>query len=500
MVDEHGHSHAQSHGHDPGDVSEIEALDAAGQSLADALRVSFRLLTFIMVLLFVGFLCSGITCINPQEVGIKKTFGRVVGVAEQGLTYTWPFPIGEIEKIAINEKQLEVEDFWMHETPQDKTKDLSERAPSKQGLRPGWDGALLTGDRYLLHVHLTCNYRIADALAFKEIVGSDPEAEAELIRSAVCSGVIHAAADRTAEGIMGDHLSFTLAVKERAQRQLSDALGIREQSVRLLESMLGGADAAGRTWKELRLLPAAERGERIAALPGRADDKAVLADLLATNKTGAGILISNISMRPPTWPLLARAAYENAQRAVQQQQQTINKARADARGTLTDAAGKSYIALVVDTSGEDKKTGGDGGWIGRYEKARSAGRDAEAEQLLERIDAQLDSQSTAGEARGILDAAESDKTATIQGVRQDVEAFEQLLPGFRKTPKFLLERKWAETLEEILSAPTNEKIVVEVRGDTVVIRTKQDPRVAKDILRARLKAQKQAADKKKESP
>jgi regulator of protease activity HflC (stomatin/prohibitin superfamily) len=497
MVDEHGHSHA----HAPADAGETEALDAAGQSLADALRVSFRLLTFIMVLLFVGFLCSGITCINPQEVGIKKTFGRVVGVAEQGLTYTWPYPIGEIEKIAINEKQLEVEDFWMHETPQDKTKDLSERAPSKLGLRPGWDGALLTGDRYLLHVHLTCNYRIADALAFKEVVGSDPEAEKEIIRSAVCSGVIHAASDRTAEGIMGDHLSFTLAVKEHAQRQLSDALGIREQSVRLLEGMLADADAAGRTWKELRLLTATERGGRIDALPGRADDKAVLADLLATNKAGAGILISNISMRPPTWPLQARAAYEVAQRAVQQQQQTINKAQADARGTLTDAAGQSYVALVIDSSGTIQDEGAnDGGWIGRYEKARGADRDAEAEQLLEEIDTQLDSQSTAGEARGILDAAESDKTATIQGVRQDVEAFEQLLPGFRKTPKFLLERKWAETLEDILSAPTNEKIVVEVRGDTVVIRTKQDPRVAKEILRARLKAQKQDADRKKESP
>ena len=437
-----------------------------------------------------GFLCSGITCINPQEVGIKKTFGRVVGVAEQGLTYTWPFPIGEIEKVRIDQKQLEIEDFWMHETPQDKTKGLSERAPSKQGLRPGWDGALLTGDRYLLHVHLTCNYRIADALAFKEIVGSDPEAEKELVRSAVCSAVIHAAATRTAEGIMGDHLSFTLAVKEQTQRQLSDALGVHERCMRLLEGMLGDADQAGRTMKELGLLTSAQRNERIGALPGPAEDKAALGDLLAMKQTGAGILISNISMRPPSWPLQARAAYQTAQRAVQQQEQTVNKAKADARGTLTDAAGQSYIALVVDTSGKNKKKGADGGWIGRYEKARNDGSDAEAAELLEKIDAQLGSEATAGEARGILDEAESDKTATIQRVRQDVEAFEQLLPGFRKTPKFLLERKWAETLEAILSAPTNEKIVVEVWGDTVVIRTKQDPRIAKEILRERLKAQK----------
>ena len=500
MVDEHGHSHAHPHGHDYSDEGEIEALDAAGQSLADALRVSFRLLTFIMVLLFVGFLCSGITCINPQEVGIKKTFGRIVGVAEQGLTYTWPFPIGEIEKVRIDEKQLEVEDFWMHETAQDKTKDLSERAPSKQGIRPGWDGALLTGDRYLLHVHLTCNYRIADALAFKEIVGSDPEVEKEFLRSAVCSAVIHAAANRTAESIMGDHLSFTLAVKEQAQRQLSDTLGIREQCVRLLEGMLGDADGAGRTWKELRLLTAAERGERIDALPGRAEDKVALAELIATRQTGAGILISNISMRPPSWPLQARAAYQTAQRAVQQQEQAVNKAKADARGTLTDAAGQSHVALVVDSSGESKTTDADGGWIGRYEKARNEGRDAEAAELLEKIDTQLGSEATAGEAKRILDEAESDKTATIQRVRQDVEAFEQLLPGFRKTPTFLLERKWAETLQEILSAPTNEKIVVEVRGETVVIRTKQDPRIAKEILRERLKAQKQDPNQKKESP
>ncbi len=499
MADEHGHSHAHPHEH--ADEGEIEALDAAGQSLADALRVSFRLLSFIMILLFVGFLGSGITCINPQEVGIKKTFGRVVGVAEQGLTYTWPFPIGEIEKVRIDEKQLEVVDFWMHETPQDKTKDLSERAPSKMGLRPGWDGALLTGDRYLLHVHLTCNYRIVDAIAFKEIVGSDPEAEAELVRSAVCSAVIHAAADRTAESIMGDHLSFTLAVKERAQQQLSDALGIREKCTRLLEGMLDDAAQAPRTVEELRLLAVADRDKRIEALSGRAEDKAALAELLATTRTGAGILISNISMRPPSWPLQARAAYQAAQRAVQEQEQTVNKAKADARGTLTDAAGQSYIALVVDSSGDIKEqSANDGGWIGLYEKARRDGRDAEAATLLEKIDAELDGEATAGEARRILDKAESDKTATIQRVRQDVEAFEQLLPGFRKTPQFLLERKWAETLEEILSSPTNEKIVVEVRGDTVVIRTRQDPRIAKELLRQQLKAQKEEQDKKKESP
>ena len=63
-------------------------MDPATKSLADALRVSFRVLTVIMVFVVIAFLLTGLKSIEAQEVAVKKVFGKIVGTAEQGLAYT----------------------------------------------------------------------------------------------------------------------------------------------------------------------------------------------------------------------------------------------------------------------------------------------------------------------------------------------------------------------------------------------------------------------------
>ena len=95
------HSH-QQHDHGPGGHDHNDAVpspgsDPGGKSLSDALRVSFGLLAVIMAFMIIGFLMTGLQSIESNEVGIVKVFGRVVRTAQPGLTYNWPFPIGEIE-------------------------------------------------------------------------------------------------------------------------------------------------------------------------------------------------------------------------------------------------------------------------------------------------------------------------------------------------------------------------------------------------------------------
>ena len=134
-----------------------EEMAAARRSLAGALRLCFVLLTACMLLVVVLFAFSGCWEVKTGEVGVELVFGGIRGqgddrIVQPGLAWTWPEPIGRIEKVSLKYRELEVKDFWMYETPQDALTPLSKRQPASQGLRPGWDGALLTGDRALLHV------------------------------------------------------------------------------------------------------------------------------------------------------------------------------------------------------------------------------------------------------------------------------------------------------------------------------------------------------------
>ena len=217
--DTHNHEHNDGCCRRAPQSDENPHMDPAGQSLADALRLSFRLLTIIMILVVIAFMLTGVKPIQPYQMGIKTLFGSIVSVAEEGLAYTWPFPVGDILLVDTKERVLTMDDFWMHETPTDKTKDLLDRNPGGEGLRPGWDGALVTGDRNLLHMKLTCTYRVEDPVAFR----SNVENVEQLVRTMLCNAVIHAGSRRTADGLQRTERSeFARDVTAAAQEMLDD--------------------------------------------------------------------------------------------------------------------------------------------------------------------------------------------------------------------------------------------------------------------------------------
>jgi len=262
-----------------------EAQDAASASLSEALRVSFRLLTFIMIGVVVAFLLSGISFVDPYEVGLRRVFGRIVGQVDEGLAYTSPFPVGEIDTVGTQNRQLVVDDFWLHETPADKAKPLGERRPGGEGLRPGWDGYLVTGDRSLLHAKLTVTYAVSNAAQFRT-GAADPEA---LLRDEICTAAIHAAARRTAAGLKSDEYrsAFVSDVKTKAQARLDRY----EVGMRIVDIKVG----------------------------------------------------DNI-----TWPLATLPAFRAVQEATNRREGLRKAAESDATTTLRSAAGESFRKLVGD--------------------------------------------------------------------------------------------------------------------------------------------------------
>lgn len=471
MVDEQANSPDRDEFRSPSEVATPE-IDPAAQSLADALRVSFRLLGIIMIFVLVAFLLTGIESIEPQEQGIVKVFGRVVGTAEPGLAYNWPFPIGEIEIIKVQERTVIVDDFWMHETPQDRAKkDLLSRQSSGV-LVPGKDGALLTGDRNLLHVKLACSYIIRESLAYKKGIAierwgekrekdrqdaqddrrSDEEKSfEEVLRAIICNVAIKAAARRTADSIQ------------------------RDEQAEFLREIRDGTEA------ELRVL-------------------------LGVDDSGwEGITIRKILMGNKTVPLRALRAYGEAQSASTNKGKKIKAAKAEAVTILNAVAGPNYRLLVGDLYGPATAARASGkpdesiktGLIQQYNAARRSGDKVAAATLLGRIDKELLSSTTLGEASRILTEAQADKTSTIEQAKGRYRRFSQLLPEFKRSPEFFMQRLWVTAKEEILNSPLVEIIYLPRGQRKMVLEIRPDPRIQKGIKREQISRKKEEKAKSK---
>lgn len=426
------HMHHQAPQVEDRDDAPEQHMDAAGQSLVRALRLSFRLLTLIMMVVVVLFALTGMQRIETGHVGIKSVFGKIVGVVGPGLQYTWPFPVGNIETVDVRTQRLLVGDFWMFETPQDLATDLAARTAPEPGLRPGLDGALLTGDKYLIHAELECRYTVPaeNVLDYKRNMLD----VRNMIHSAMCSAAIRSAASRTAEGLMGGYEQdmFKSDVHRLAQERL--------------------------------------------------------------NRIGAGVSISQVNLTRTTWPIRALPEYAAAQRASQQSGDRINKARAEAEEMLGGAAGMNYVKLVGEpwrgdivpefSSGEPKEYN----LIGQYERLRHEGKQDQALAVWDAIDRVLVSQTTTGEVSRQLTAAAIYKDGVKQSVMGRVRRYEELLGAYKENPEFLMSREMAKVREEILASDTVVKWFMTFGSSPTVLQINTPPEITKELRQAWLQA------------
>ena len=458
-----GHDHA----HDAAPLP--ESSDPGSKSLADALRVSFVLLAAIMAFMVVGFLLTGLQSIESNEVGIVKVFGRVVRTVRPGLTYNWPFPIGQIEIVKTDEQRMTIYDFWFNEMPADVEKPLSQRTAASNGLRPGWDGALLTGDRYLLHVKIDCRYAVEDAQAYRcwvrdtyseRMPGSEGlrqvDPKAEMIRSAVCSAAIIAAAPSTADGLQtSDRRKFTREVARLANRTL--------------------------------------RGQG-----GRGDS--------------TGLMIRRIVLAETTWPLRASADYEAVLGARIQAKENRDTAAAEAEKALLRAAGPVYTQLVGKPWGtrQEDKTGAASkpyDLIGTYsdvrgrvrdafDAARKSQLDAQAEKTLKQIDDVLLSNDLKGDASRLIAEARTYADGTKQRIRARVDQYERLWPEYQRASQLTMARLWAAAREEILAAAAEKYYISTGKGWTVLKINRDPGLVRRQVIKKLVDAAKARAEKK----
>ncbi len=508
----------QDHHHDPRTQDDRDAgpdhfTDPGSRHLAAALRTSFRLLGAIMLLGVAAFLAMGFQFVRPGEVAIRTVFGRVVGITPEGLAYNWPAPIGRIDKVNVGERTTAIDDFWMNETKKDQLQpNLRKRSIPKGGLRPGWDGALLTGDRNLLHVRLECKYAV-DRTGYELPYGDPLVADNPFVEFV-----------RESPGPK----ETVAAARERWRREVSQNVPPRLMSADAGQPLRLAVQRMRFTCSTppalLHRTHVRDAGEMVrSALCGAAIRAAAVRTAFGLQRTGqaefenevrtsaqatldavkSGILVRSVKLRHSTWPLRTLPDYDAAMQAVSQAETLKSKAREVAvrllnntagpvaagklAGSLEDVVAPRAAAGLLDTPGGRTV---EANLIGQYNEAVRRGRDELARQLIERIENVLVSDELQGHARRVLGEARAARSSVIQAVKSRLDRFNKRLSAYRDNPEFVLDRWWMETREEILNSPTAEKHYIMPGGPKTILRISRDPDMIRQMDRAWLKSKK----------
>lgn len=226
-----------------GPAVQTEGVDAASQSLVDALHLSFRILKVLMVIVVVTFVVKGtIFNVDEDEVALRVQFGKVIGPElEPGLHWSFPEPIDR--RIRVPSTQLTVaSEFLFQMTEQERSQGRSGRVGAS--LVPGKDHHLITGDANILHVKMNVQYRITDAFQYVSViygageVGAD-RPESELIESLANSAVIRAAGRFKVDELIGEEMD---RFRSLTKQYLSESLAKLDCGIVLDDVLIGSID------------------------------------------------------------------------------------------------------------------------------------------------------------------------------------------------------------------------------------------------------------------
>lgn len=266
-----------------------QAMDPANQSLAEALRLSYRVLQAAIVVLIVVFLFSGFQTVSEGQTGVKTFFGRIVGApgAEQvtpGLQPFWPYPAGEIVLLPQKDAVELGPDYW----PQYKqgvttVEQATSGADPNDPIQPGRDGSLITADGDLVHARITAEFTVEDAV--RTLGEIQPEKLRGIVRQALRRGMVQTAAQFT----------------------LPELLETRDQPSQVL----------------------------------RQKAQAVLNDM------HSGITLGNVSISEKIAPLAVRNVFSRVQESREAAKLAVEKAQQEANATLVGMAGPGYPELLA---------------------------------------------------------------------------------------------------------------------------------------------------------
>lgn len=397
-------------------------VDTAQESLASALKLTFRVVQMVMILLVVAFLVSGFQTIGETERGVKLTFGKVTRQDLQpGVQWSWPFPIGEMVKVRTGQETLDLGAFFMPNLfPSQRAKPWSEISQRKTKLTPGTDGSLITADGALAHLECSVRYH-----------RDDPLANALNVYAADESRIVLAAVER----------GIVLTVAAMSIDQL-----LRQ----------GGSDVADM----------GVRGTRIKQIAQEALDA-----------IGAGIRIDSVNVRDPRPPLAVFVEFDAVSKAEAESAKQRENADRAYHLILLDVAGEAHQILLDRLDAYEIATE-----LDNVEEADAILSQIHA--LMEgkpvEIDGELYEELVSGEITLILNEARQYRTDVVAQARSKVDTFQAKLVQFRKEPSVLITADWTRAYRAFLDNGQYETILLPA-GSTGEIVLSPDPDIPRQI-------------------
>jgi len=221
------------------------AFDAASQSLTNALHMSFRVLTLVMLVLVVLFVSRGFFTVQSDQKVIIERFGRADRglVKDQGVHYALPYPIDKVIPVWVRTKTMDVNIFWPKMTTETKEEAVKKGAPEQEFFDGADNGVVLTGDMNLMQGRLQVTYSIRggtdaspdDIVSYYQNVG-DQANEERLIRGLVQNAVIVKFSHKAVNDV---YPHGTVALGESVQSYVQDMvrslnLGLEVQRVNFI--------------------------------------------------------------------------------------------------------------------------------------------------------------------------------------------------------------------------------------------------------------------------
>ena len=132
--------------HSPFPIIEVRGpRDGAGEALGDAMRMSFRILKWIMVIVVVLYCLSGVTYLDQSEKALVLNYLPLPGISSieergpGGIIWSYPRPMAEIIRIPVAQRRtLKIE-------TQDLNVEDRAKARLSGGLDPAQHGSMMSG-------------------------------------------------------------------------------------------------------------------------------------------------------------------------------------------------------------------------------------------------------------------------------------------------------------------------------------------------------------------
>ncbi len=406
-------------------------MDAANQSLADALKITYTFLQVGMAVLIVLFVFSGFQKVSEGERGISVFLGKPATTnIEPGAHLTWPYPIGEM--IRVGEGAIEVplaRAFMPGRAGAASDDQLLDAALNEFNnnarLNPATDSMLITADQNIAHAQFRINYHRSNHLRYVENVL--PEQERAIISYVVSRGVVHTMAETTIDDLLKSSAEAIAArVRESAQRSLDE-----------LET---------------------------------------------------GITIDRVVLVRKTPPLFLLDRFASVQSAAQ----NAGKAREDALllrdQALNEVAGRASGVLIEMINEYERLIE-----LGEAEEAESLL--AKIDTVMAGGEVNWNGQSTlalvSGEVSEILNNAQAQATSRVSRAIADLEQFKAKQAQYEANPMLMVARDWSSAMAEFL----NKDFVITMylpEGRSAELLVNPDQDVEKE--RVREQRRRQAAD------